>query len=238
MKSVYRNVLALLSLGIILSFLPGNLSRTSLAQDPCQKIIDAIANLEEMVLGLEDELRDASGLQITVLRNRIKALKQRIKTEEEVLDRCIKNHTPVIVPGSEDEIRLRNQTGSDKASVLIDGRRDTGCSNDEIFRGRLTVSVGNILSNQGCIPEVAVFSQSNAMQLVSPLNVWTNQNTDTLDVRMADLYEMGLNSVADSNEFTGEQKVWLSRRDACTDKQCLVVSYDDRIKDLQRWIRR
>ena len=59
-----------------------------------------------------------------------------------------------------------------------------------------------------------------------------------LDVRMADLYEMGLNSVADSNEFTGEQKVWLSRRDACTDKQCLVVSYDDRIKDLQRWIRR
>jgi len=59
-----------------------------------------------------------------------------------------------------------------------------------------------------------------------------------LDVRMADLYQLGLNSVADSNEFTGEQKVWLSRRDACTDKQCLVVSYDDRIKDLQRWIRR
>jgi uncharacterized protein YecT (DUF1311 family) len=59
-----------------------------------------------------------------------------------------------------------------------------------------------------------------------------------LDVRMADLYQLGLNSVADSNEFTGEQKVWLSRRDACTDRQCLVVSYDDRIKDLQRWIRR
>ena len=68
--------------------------------------------------------------------------------------------------------------------------------------------------------------------------VCSDRELAALDVKMADLYQLGLNSVADSNEFTGEQKVWLSRRDACTDKQCLVVSYDDRIKDLQRWIRR
>jgi len=185
MKSVYRNVLGVLSLGIILSFSPGNLSPTSLAQDPCQKIIDAIASLEERVLGLEDELRDASGVEITVLRSRIKTLKQRIKKEQEVLDRCIKDHSPMVA-GSEDEIRLLNKIGSDQATVLVDGRRDTGCSNDEVFSGRFTLLVGNILSNQGCIPEVAVFAQNNAMQIVSPLNVWTNQNTDRLDVRMAD----------------------------------------------------
>lgn len=55
---------------------------------------------------------------------------------------------------------------------------------------------------------------------------------------MADLYKLGLTSVADTNEFSGEQLSWLSRRDGCTDKQCLVVSYNDRIKDLQRWVRR
>ena len=59
-----------------------------------------------------------------------------------------------------------------------------------------------------------------------------------LDVRMADLYQQGLTSVADTNEFTGEQVGWLSRRDVCADKECLVVAYNDRIKDLERWMRR
>ena len=54
---------------------------------------------------------------------------------------------------------------------------------------------------------------------------------------MADLYELGLKSVVDTNEFSGEQVGWLTRRDVCTDKQCLVVAYNDRIKDLQRWVR-
>ena len=55
---------------------------------------------------------------------------------------------------------------------------------------------------------------------------------------MADLYQLGLRSVVDTNEFSGEQVGWLSQRDVCTDKQCLVVSYNDRIKDLERWVRR
>ena len=59
-----------------------------------------------------------------------------------------------------------------------------------------------------------------------------------LDVRMADLYQQGLSSVVDTNEFSGEQMGWLSVRNGCADKQCLIVSYNDRIKDLQRWIRR
>jgi serine/threonine protein kinase len=59
-----------------------------------------------------------------------------------------------------------------------------------------------------------------------------------LDVRMADLYRQGLTSVADTNEFSGEQVGWLSRRDVCTDKECLLLAYNDRIKDLERWMRR
>jgi uncharacterized protein len=46
-----------------------------------------------------------------------------------------------------------------------------------------------------------------------------------------------LNSVADTNEFAGEQVGWLMRRDVCTDEPCVILAYNDRIKDLQRWVR-
>ena len=59
-----------------------------------------------------------------------------------------------------------------------------------------------------------------------------------LDVKLEDLYQLGLSSVADTNEFTGEHLGWLSHRDGCTDRQCLIVSYNEGIKDLQRWVRR
>jgi len=59
-----------------------------------------------------------------------------------------------------------------------------------------------------------------------------------LDVKMADLYRRGLSSVTDSNVFSSEQQIWLSQRDDCADRQCLVVSYNDRIKELERWVGR
>ncbi|HMI95635.1 MAG TPA: protein kinase [Micropepsaceae bacterium] len=59
-----------------------------------------------------------------------------------------------------------------------------------------------------------------------------------LDVKMADLYRTGLASVADTNEFSGEQVGWMTRRDVCSDKECLIVAYNERIKDLERWARR
>jgi serine/threonine protein kinase len=68
--------------------------------------------------------------------------------------------------------------------------------------------------------------------------VCSDRELALLDVRMADLYALGLKSVVDTNEFNGEQIGWLSQRDVCTDRQCLIVSYNDRIKDLQRWVRR
>jgi len=57
-----------------------------------------------------------------------------------------------------------------------------------------------------------------------------------LDVKMAQMYQQGLRSVSDPNAFRGEQQVWLSQREMCTDKPCLAASYDERIKELERWI--
>jgi serine/threonine protein kinase len=57
-----------------------------------------------------------------------------------------------------------------------------------------------------------------------------------LDVKMAQMYQQGLRSVSDPNAFRGEQQVWLSQRDVCTDKPCLAASYDERIKELERWV--
>jgi uncharacterized protein YecT (DUF1311 family) len=68
--------------------------------------------------------------------------------------------------------------------------------------------------------------------------VCSDSQLAALDVKMTDLYRRGLGSVTDTNVFLGEQQVWLSQRDDCTDKQCLVVSYNDRIKELERWVGR
>ena len=57
-----------------------------------------------------------------------------------------------------------------------------------------------------------------------------------LDVKMAQMYQQGLRSVSDPNAFRGEQQVWLEQRDGCTDRPCLAASYDERIKELERWI--
>ena len=53
-----------------------------------------------------------------------------------------------------------------------------------------------------------------------------------LDVKMAEMYQLGLRSVTDPNAFRGEQQVWLSQRDVCTDRPCLAASYGERIKEL------
>jgi uncharacterized protein len=57
-----------------------------------------------------------------------------------------------------------------------------------------------------------------------------------LDVKMAELYAVGLRSVADTNAFRGEQQTWLAERDVCGDKSCLAASYGERIKELERWV--
>jgi len=57
-----------------------------------------------------------------------------------------------------------------------------------------------------------------------------------LDVKAALLYQQALTVVVDKNEFQGERQTWLAERDVCTEKSCLVTAYNNRIKELQRWV--
>jgi len=68
--------------------------------------------------------------------------------------------------------------------------------------------------------------------------VCSDRQLAELDVKMAYLYALGLNSVVDKNVFSGEQTLWLPRRDSCSSKECLVTAYNDRIKELERWMPR
>ena len=66
--------------------------------------------------------------------------------------------------------------------------------------------------------------------------VCSDSQLAALDVKTAAMYQQGLRSVTDTNAFRGEQQAWLSQRDACTNKPCLAASYDERIKELERWV--
>lgn len=88
-----------------------------------------------------------------------------------------------------DKIDLNNNIGNDNAVVFLDARRSAGCVNDEIRRGNDIINVGSVLSNGGCNSEVAVFSDDNAMALVTPVNVWTNPLGDILPVNLAPLLQ-------------------------------------------------
>jgi uncharacterized protein len=66
--------------------------------------------------------------------------------------------------------------------------------------------------------------------------VCSDRQLAALDVEAADLYQLGLRSVTDPNAFRGEQQAWLAQRDECNNKACLVESYGERIRELERWV--
>jgi len=82
----------------------------------------------------------------------------------------------------QDQITLVSQTGSDSATVLLDGWRTACDVDDEVHRG--SGRVGNMQPGTSCTSEVAVFAIDNAMQLVTPVTVWTNASTDVVTVPM------------------------------------------------------
>jgi len=84
-----------------------------------------------------------------------------------------------------DKIDLDNNTTNDSAVILLDGRTgSTTCADDTIFRGSDIIDVGSVLTNGACNSEVAVFSDDNAMQFLTPVNSWTDPTTDVLRVNM------------------------------------------------------
>jgi hypothetical protein len=62
--------------------------------DPCQSIVDAIANLQQMLLDLQAQEQDATGPELSILRWRIMHTNQQIQIEEQTLQRCRKNPPP------------------------------------------------------------------------------------------------------------------------------------------------
>lgn len=84
-----------------------------------------------------------------------------------------------------DRIDLNNNTSDDRAVVLLDARNGAGvCVDDQIFRGSDIINVASVLTNGTCNSEVAVFSDDNAMEFLTPVNIWTDPMTDILRVSL------------------------------------------------------
>jgi hypothetical protein len=101
-----------------------------------------------------------------------------------------------------DRIDLNNNASNDQAVVLVDARRATGCVNDEVRRGNNVIAVGELLSNQTCRSEVAVFSDDDSMRFPTNVNAWTNNTGDLLPVNMT------------PDRLMAPVTVWLARANA------------------------
>ena len=100
--------------------------------------------------------------------------------------------TPLTVPvaiGTPDWVALRNNATKDNAVVLVDGRRTSGCVNDEVWRGKSIIDVGDFRSSGPCNEEVVVFSQGSAVQLFSANTVWTDSLRDFVSVNLRPLWQ-------------------------------------------------
>ncbi len=102
-------------------------------------------------------------------------------------------HFPIFT----DKIDLNNNDANDDTVVLMDSRRSSGCKNDEILRGDDVIQVGSVLSPGNCPNEIAVFSDDDAMQLITP-TAWTNSLGDTQPVDLT------------PNRLQSQTNVWLS----------------------------
>lgn len=80
--------------------------------------------------------------------------------------------------GIPDWVALANNADNDDAVILLDGQRTTGCANDEIWRGRTIVDVGDVRARGSCNDEVAIFSTGDAFQLLAPAPLWTDSLRD------------------------------------------------------------
>lgn len=141
----------------------------------------AIAKLE--IAMLQDSLRqteDAGRVQLD-----IEQFSGAVVVNEYALTYLL-TPCPDVSIGLNDRIDLDNNIGADNAAVFVDGRR-TACINDELRRGSNIIGVGNLRTRNTCNSEVAVFSDDNAMELVTPVTIWTNAVGDLLRVNLAPL---------------------------------------------------
>ncbi len=82
--------------------------------------------------------------------------------------------------GIPDWVSIPFNPRNDDAVVLLDGRRTSGCEDDELWRGKRIIDVGDIRSRGSCNEEMVVFTKGNAVQLVDRTitGLWTDSLRD------------------------------------------------------------
>jgi uncharacterized protein len=64
--------------------------------------------------------------------------------------------------------------------------------------------------------------------------ICSNQELGSLDEKLAESYKNAISSRSNASDITNEQRKWLREvRNTCTDTNCLVKSYQSRIKEIQ-----
>jgi hypothetical protein len=92
----------------------------------------------------------------------------------------------IVYAQGNDQIALQNNISNDNAVVLLDGKQPSGCVNDGAYRGSTAVDVDNVLPSNGCSSEVTVMSNDHALEIVSPVSLWTEAAGDQLTVDLKD----------------------------------------------------
>lgn len=122
---------------------------------------------------------------------------------------------PIVFPLFHDHIDLHENEDDDSAVVVLDGRRGSGCVDDEIWRGNNIINSGNVLPllpGGTCNSEVVVFSDGDAMQIVSPVQVWTPNTGDRLMIDLS------------PNLLAAPVSVWLVRAGALATAQADIAN--------------
>jgi hypothetical protein len=115
-------------------------------------------------------------------------------TLEFILGRCYPYNA---IHRPQDRVDLDNNTGADRAIVMLTGRRSTGCIGvDREFQNTENIIyIGNMLSNDPCTAESVVFSDDDAMEIISPTTTWTDYRGDELEVDLNPRIMMPVNIV-------------------------------------------
>ena len=144
---------------------------------------DAADSAKPQASEKSSDAKDAGKIEVT-----IEQLRGEFVVNEARFAYTFSGCPPLRVAG--DRIDLNNNISDDRAVILLDARNGAGvCVDDQIWRGTDIINVASVLSNGPCNSEVAVFSDDNAMKFLTPVNIWTDPQTDTLRVGLDPILE-------------------------------------------------
>lgn len=93
---------------------------------------------------------------------------------------------------AEDRLKIQGIADGSNVVVMMDASKKAGgCSNDLVLRASGDTGVGNVRrSSAACVAEVAIFSESNAMLLETPVSAWTNDPGDVHTVSLQPIIDV------------------------------------------------